>query len=433
VIADCGIRIAENLKMPFAKNQVEFPATDHSQSAIGNPQPKLPRTIITLSFVSLCNDAAGEIIYPLLPLFLTGTLGASKAFIGLVEGIAESVSSLLKLPAGWYSDRLKKRKGMVLLGYSIASLIRPLLALTTASWQVLALRFTDRLGKGLRSVPRDAMIADAAPAEARGLAFGFHRAMDHTGAIVGALIAAWLVGIFHGDYRRIFWIAAIPGVITLFILIFLVKEPPRDLRPTQATTSFTFDLSAFPAHFKSFLGILLLFTLSNSSDAFLLLRAQECGIRAPMIPLLWALLHVSKALSSIIGGSLSDRFGRRTLILAGWLLYALIYVGFALARAEWMVWALFAVYGIYFGCTEGVEKAMVADLVAPEKRGTAFGFYNLVIGLGALPASLLLGFLWQRHSAEFALLTSAVISLIAVVLFALFVTTQRPGMERSGG
>jgi MFS family permease len=433
VIADCGIRIAENFKMPFAKNQVENPATNHPQSSIHNPQSKLPRTVLALGFVSLCNDAAGEIIYPLLPLFLTGTLGASKAFVGLVEGIAESVSSLLKLPAGWYSDRLKKRKGMVVLGYSIASFIRPLLALTTASWQVLGLRFTDRLGKGLRSAPRDAMIADAAPAAARGLAFGFHRAMDHTGAIVGALLAAWLVSIFHSDYRQIFWIAAIPGAITLFILIFLVKEPPRDVHPTKATASFTADLSAFPTHFKSFLGILLLFTLSNSSDAFLLLRAQECGISAPMIPLLWALLHVSKALSSIIGGRLSDRFGRRTLILTGWMLYALIYVGFALVSATWMVWALFAVYGIYFGCTEGVEKAMVADLVAPEKRGTAFGFYNLVIGLGALPASLLLGLLWQRYSAEFALLTSAMISLIAVVLFALFVTVQRPGIERSDG
>ncbi len=417
--------------MPSAKNQVEIPATNNPPSTIRHPPSKLPRTVLALGFVSLCNDAAGEIIYPLLPLFLVETLGASKMFVGLVEGIAESVSSLLKLPAGWYSDRLQKRKGMVLLGYSIASLIRPLLALTTASWQVLGLRLTDRLGKGLRSAPRDAMIADAAPVDARGLAFGFHRAMDHVGAIVGALLAAWLVGIFHSDYRRIFWLAAIPGVITLLLLIFLVKEPPRDVQPAKSTASFTFDLSAFPAHFKSFLGILLLFTLSTSSDAFLLLRARECGVSAAMIPLLWALLHVSKALSSIVGGSLSDRFGRRNLILTGWLLYALIYVGFALASASWVIWMLFAIYGIYFGCTEGVEKAMVADLVAPEKRGTAFGFYNLVIGLGALPASLLLGFLWQRYSAELALMTSAVISLVAVVLLAFFVTEQRPEMERA--
>jgi MFS family permease len=286
------------------------------------------------------------------------------------------------------------------------------------------------LGKGLRSAPRDAMIADAAPAEARGLAFGFHRAMDHAGAIVGALVAAWLVGIYHNDYRQIFWLAAIPGGVTLLILIFLVQEPPRALQPQKTKAPFTFDLSEFPPPFKSFLGILLLFTLSNSSDAFLLLRAQECGVSATTIPLLWALLHVSKALCSIVGGGLSDRFGRRTLMLTGWLLYALIYIGFAVASASWLMWLLFAIYGIYFGFTEGVEKAMVADLVAPEKRGTAFGFYNLVIGLGALPASLLLGFLWQRYGAAFALTTSAVISLVAVVLFALFVHERRPEIVR---
>ena len=411
---------------------------DNSSSPLKNPKSKiqnlkskLPRTVVTLSFVSLFNDAAGEIIYPLMPFFLTETLGTSKTFVGMVEGLAESVSSLLKLPAGWYSDRLKKRKGIVIAGYSIASLIRPLLAFATASWQVLALRFTDRLGKGLRSAPRDAMLADAAPADSRGLAFGFHRAMDHTGAIVGSLIAAWLVGIYHDDYRQIFWLAAIPGMVTLLLLIFLVKEPPRVLQPKQSTASFTFDLSGFPPPFKSFLGILLLFTLSGSSDAFLLLRAKECGVSGAMIPLLWALLHVSKALSSIVGGGLSDRFGRRTLILTGWLLYALIYVGFAMVSSSLVVWILFAMYGIYFGFTEGVEKALVADLVAPEKRGTAFGFYNLVIGLGALPASLLLGVLWQRYSAAVALMTSAMISLVAVVLFALFVPERRPKIKQT--
>ncbi len=425
-IAEFGLLI---IKMPTAPNHSGTSSANNPQSAIRNPQSKLPRTVLTLSLVSLCNDAASEIIYPLLPLFLTGTLGASKTFVGLVEGVAESVSSLLKLPAGWYSDHLPKRKGIVIAGYSIASLIRPLLALTTASWQVLALRCMDRLGKGLRSAPRDAMLADAAPAEARGLAFGFHRAMDHTGAIVGSLIAAWLVSIYHDDYRQIFWLAAIPGLVTLLILIFLVQEPPRQSQPAKAAAPFTFNLSGFQPSFKSFLGILLLFMLSNSSDAFLLLRAQECGVSAALIPLLWALLHVSKALSSIVGGGLSDRFGRRALILTGWFLYALIYVGFAVASAGWVMWLLFAAYGVYFGCTEGVEKAMVADLVAPEKRGTAFGFYNLVIGLGALPASLLLGFLWQRYGAAFALLTSAVISLLSVVLFALFVTERRPEIE----
>ena len=386
---------------------------------------RLPRTVLALGLVSLFNDASGEIIYPLLPLFLTDTLGASKTFVGLVEGLAESASSLLKLPAGWYSDRLKKRKSIVIAGYSIASLIRPVLALATAAWHVLALRFIDRLGKGLRSAPRDAMIADAAPRESRGLAFGFHRAMDHTGAIVGSLIAAWLVSLFHNDYRRIFWVAAIPGLVTLLILIFVVQEKPRAAASANAAAPFSFDLSAFPPPFKYFLGVLLLFTLSNSSDAFLLLRAKESGISAVMIPLLWAVLHVSKTVSSIIGGGLSDRFGRRKLIISGWLLYAVIYLGFALTVSSAMMWGLFIIYGVYFGLTEGVEKALVADLVPHETRGTAFGFYNLVIGLGSLPASLLLGLLWQNFGAAFALIVSAGISLLATALLVAFVPENR--------
>ncbi len=396
------------------------------QSKIRNPQSflRLPRTVIALSLVSLFNDASGEIIYPLLPLFLTETLGASKTFVGLVEGIAESVSSLLKLPAGWYSDRLPKRKGVVIVGYSIASLIRPLLALAVAAWQVLALRFIDRLGKGLRSAPRDAMIADAASPEARGMAFGFHRAMDHVGAIVGSLIAAWLVSIYHSDYRKIFWVAAIPGVVTVLILIFLVQEPPR-ATPKKVAPPLTFNLSGFHPDFKIFLAVLLLFMLSNSSDAFLLLRAKENGISTAMIPILWAALHVSKSLSSIIGGGLSDKFGRRKLIVAGWLLYAAIYFGFALAHTSFLMWILFLIYGIFFGLTEGVEKAFVADLVAPEQRGTAFGLYNLIIGIGALPASLLLGLLWQNFGAATALIASAIVSLLATVLLIGLVPEQK--------
>ncbi len=398
--------------MPPAPNHPGSASTNKPQAASRKPQAKLPHAVIALGFVSLFNDASSEIIYPLLPLFLTTTLGASLTFVGLVEGLAESTASLLKLPAGWFSDRLPKRKGVVVLGYGIASLIRPLLALTTAAWQVLGLRFVDRIGKGIRSAPRDAMIADAAPIAARGLAFGFHRAMDHAGAIVGALIAAWLVGIFHDDYRRIFWAAAIPALLGLLVLLFFVREPKREEKPAQAAP---LDLSRFSPSFKQFLAVLLLFTLSNSSDAFLLLRAQQCGVTPSLIPLLWALLHGSKAVSSVIGGSLSDRFGRRKLIISGWLLYGLLYLGFAFADTSAMMWSLFAIYGIYFGLCEGAEKALIADLVAPETRGTAYGFYNLVIGLGALPASLLLGALWQRFGAETALLTSAVISLLATL------------------
>ncbi len=384
----------------------------------------LPRTVIALGLVSLFNDASGEIIYPLLPLFLTDTLGASKTFVGLVEGIAESVSSLLKLPAGWYSDHLKKRKGVVILGYSIASIIRPCLALATTASQVLALRFIDRLGKGIRSAPRDAMIADAAPIESRGMAFGFHRAMDHTGAIVGALVAAWLVSIYQSDYRKIFWVAAIPGLITLLILIFLVREEPRAAESKSTNTKLSFDLSGFSKEFKQVLGVVFLFTLSNSSDAFLLLRAKQSGISNAMIPLLWAALHVSKALSSIIGGGLADRFGKRRLILSGMILYTIIYACFAMTTSSVLIWILFLIYGIYFGLCEGAEKALIADLVDPKMRGTAYGLYNFVIGVGALPASLLLGWLWQQFGASTALFVSAGISLFAAAIFVFVIVTN---------
>ncbi|HYE76232.1 MAG TPA: MFS transporter [Blastocatellia bacterium] len=388
------------------------------------PQPnshKLPRNVVALSLVSLFNDASSEIIYPFLPFFITSTLGATVTFVGLIEGIAESTSSLLKLPAGWYSDRLKKRKAIVVIGYGIASLIRPLLALTTAVWQVLGLRFIDRIGKGLRSAPRDAMIADSTPSQLRGLAYGFHRAMDHAGAIVGSLLGAGLAFLFQNDYRKVFWCAAIPALIALLILIFAVRETKRKEDKNGQTSQappISFNLSSFTGKFKIFLAILILFTLSNSSDAFLLLRAQQCGISIVALPLLWALLHVSKSLSSVIGGGLSDRWGRKKIIIAGWLIYAAIYFGFAFATNETQIWVLFAVYGTYFGLTEGVEKALVADLVMADQRGTAFGLYNFVIGITALPASLLLGLVWQNFGAETALMSSAVVSLISAALLA---------------
>jgi MFS family permease len=393
---------------------------------------RLPRNVLALGLVSLCNDASSEIIYPLLPLFLTATLGASPAFLGLIEGLAESTSSLLKLPAGWWSDHLRRRKALVVAGYGLASAVRPLLALAASAWQVLGLRFIDRTGKGVRGAPRDAMIADSTPMEARGLAYGFHRALDHAGAILGALASAWLIGLFHGDYRQVFWAASVPAFAALAILLFAVRETPRadgagaEPAQTRAATSqpssthppssLRLSLSAFDPGFKRYLGVLLLFTLSNSSDAFLLLRAGERGVSAALIPLLWALLHVSKSVSSVAGGSLSDRFGRKQLIVSGWALYATIYLGFAFADTSAQMWLLFAGYGVYFGLTEGAERALVADLVAPQLRGTAFGLYNLVIGIAALPASLLLGWLWQTFGAPVALSVGAGLSALAALL-----------------
>jgi MFS family permease len=393
---------------------------------------RLPRNVVALGLVSLFNDASSEIIYPLLPLFLTGTLGASVQLLGLIEGVTESISSLLKLPAGWLSDRVGKRKWLIVFGYGLASAVRPLLAVTSTAWQVLSLRFIDRLGKGIRSAPRDALLADSINPARRGLAFGFHRALDHAGAIIGALLSSWLFGFFSGNYRHVFWAATLPALAALLILLFAVREERRgdeiDQSPSRhvsASLGQSFSLAPFNANFKRYLAVLLLFTLGNASDAFLLLRAQQLGVQVMLIPLLWAALHVSKSVCSMIGGELSDRYGRKRLIVGGWLVYAAIYLGFAYATTTVEIWVLFILYGIYFGLTEGVEKALVADLTEPARRGTAYGFYNLVIGLGALPASLLMGFLWTRFGAAVALGVGASLSLLAALLLVSFVAERR--------
>lgn len=387
---------------------------------------RLPRNVIALGLVSLFNDASSELIYPLLPMYLTGALGVSAQFVGLMEGIAESASSLLKFPAGWLSDRVGKRKGLIIAGYATATAVRPLLAIATAAWQVLGLRFTDRLGKGIRSAPRDALLADSANAGRRGQAFGFHRAMDHTGAIAGSLLSAWLFSLFAGDYHSVFLAAAIPGFIGLLILIFAVREAGRgdaatrrhgdiqsDSQRLPVAQSPRLSLTLFDNNFKRYLAVLLLFTLGNSSDAFLLLRARQNGVAVVLIPILWAVLHISKTVSSLVGGGLSDRFGRKRLIVSGWLVYAAIYFGFAFSTTRFQTWLLFILYGVYFGLTEGVEKALVTDLVKPALRGTAFGLYNLVIGIGALPASLVTGWMWDRFGAALALAVGAGLSLLA--------------------
>lgn len=396
---------------------------------------RLPRNVFAISLVSLLNDASSEIIYPLLPIFLSITLGASPGIIGLIEGAAESISSLLKLFAGHFSDRIGKRKIFVVLGYALSSFARPLLAFATSWHQVLAIRLSDRVGKGVRTAPRDAMIADTVAIEERGLAFGFHRAMDHTGAVVGPLIGYLLVLLFAadrnaptaGDFNKIFLLASIPALAAVLVVAFFVREshkpkpePAQDLIVPPVSLS----LRGFDSNFKRFLVIVAIFTLSNSSDAFLLLRAQSAGVSIATIPLLWAMLHVSKVVSSLFGGHLSDKLGRRRLIVSGWILYAAVYAGFAFVSHQISVWILFLIYGIYFGLAEGAEKALVADLVKPEQRGTAYGLYNLAFGITVLPASLLMGVLWNWRGPETAFLVSAILGATAAVLLLLLVETR---------
>jgi MFS family permease len=395
----------------------------------------LPRNVFAIGLVSLLNDASSEIIYPLLPIFLANSLGASARAIGTIEGLAESVASLLKLFAGYLSDRLAKRKSLVVAGYSVASLARPLLAFAQTWTQVLAIRLTDRIGKGIRTAPRDAMIADTVRVEQRGLAFGFHRAMDHAGAVIGPIIGYVLVILFVAnakspttrEFSKIFLVASVPALIAVLVAIFLMRESPvHEQRGPEITK---LSLRGFDSNFKRFLIVLALFTLSNSSDSFLILRAMDSGVSVAVVPLLWAAHHGMKVLSSLFGGDLSDRLGRKRLIVSGWILYAAVYAGFAFATQQASLWVLFLVYGIYFGLAEGAEKALVADLVRPAQRGTAYGLYNLAFGVTVFPASLLMGMIWDWKGPAVAFLVSAVMGATAAMLL-LMLVRPHPQQER---
>ena len=410
--------------------------TDNSDKKIGSlwsRYRKLPGNVYTIGLISLLNDASSEIIYPLLPVFLASVLGASASAIGLIEGAAESISSLLKLFAGYFSDRIGKRKALVVGGYAIANSVRPLLAFAGNWYQVLAIRLTDRVGKGIRTAPRDAMIADTVAVKQRGLAFGFHRAMDHTGAVIGPLLGYALVFWFAADrnaptahdFTRIFLWASVPALAAVLVAILFLKEIPRGQQSVLAASRPRFSWRGLDGNFKRFLAVLALFTLSNSSDAFLLLRAQTAGVSVMMLPLLWAALHASKVLSSLWGGDLSDRLGRRRLIVSGWLLYAAVYAGFAFVNSQVAIWGLFLIYGIYFGMTEGVEKALVADLVRPEQRGTAYGLYNLAFSITVLPALILMGAAWDWKGPTNAFLLSAALGASAALLLMVLVIPKK--------
>ncbi len=383
----------------------------------------MPENVKALGTVSLANDVASDMIIPLLPAFVTSVLGLGPAFLGTLEGIAESTASLLKLVSGWYSDRLKKRKVLTVFGYGISGLARPLLGLATAGWHVLALRFADRVGKGVRTSPRDALLADTVPAADRGKAFGYQRMMDNLGATIGPLIASallWLLASVAEPARlkTIFLLSLIPGLIAIWILVTRVKEAapaaPASAAPGQPSPL----AGGIPTGvFRRYLLAVILFTLGNSSDVFLVLRAQNAGVTLALIPVIWMVLNLVKALSNTPGGMLSDKIGRRATILAGWALYGLVYLGFALATKTWHIWALFVIYGLYYGLVEGAERAYVADLVPEAERGRAYGWFHLCVGIGALPASLLFGAIWNWINAPAAFVFGAVMALSAAVMF----------------
>ncbi len=380
---------------------------------------RLPRTVFALAAVSLLTDASSEMIYPLLPLFLSSVLGASATALGAIEGAAESVAALLKLGSGVWSDRLTRRKPLVVFGYALASLVRPLIGVAQSAWQVGALRVTDRIGKGIRTSPRDALIADAVQPSQRGAAFGLHRAGDHLGGVLGPVLAFALLQLFGVSLRTVFLLAAIPAALSLLVLIAGVREAVRGRKHEDVVRAG--ESAVLGSAFWKYLGVLFLFALGNASDAFLLLRASALGVALAHVPLLWAAHHVVKAIANVPGGALSDRIGRRPLIVAGWAVYAIVYLAFARASTAWHAWALFLGYGLYFGLTEGVEKAFVADLVPEKLRGTAFGWFNFTLGLAAFPASLIFGVLWDSRGATTAFGVAAALAAAASVLLLLVV------------
>jgi MFS family permease len=379
--------------------------------------------VLVLGLVSFLTDVSSEMIYPLLPLFVATLPGGSAVFLGLIEGAAETTAALLKLVSGSWSDRMRRRKGLVLAGYGMSALARPLIALAVSPLGVLLVRVSDRVGKGVRTAPRDALIADSSPPDGRGKAFGFHRSMDHAGAVVGPLLATAALYLLANDLRAVFWLAGIPGLLAVLLIILKLREVPREAAPLSPSKRLLpGPLPRGPI--RGYLAILLLFTLGNSSDAFLLLKAGQSGMSASRVALLWTAFHVVKMLAAMPFGALSDRIGRKRVIICGWGVYAVSYCGFALAVSQWQIWCVFLFYGIFYGLTEGVEKAFVADMAPAEQNGTAFGWYNLAIGVGALPASLIFGAIWTWAGPAAAFTFGAALAGVAALLLALLPLSQ---------
>lgn len=388
---------------------------------------RLGRNVVALGLVSLLTDFSSEMIYPLLPVFLTAVLGAGPAALGIIEGVAETTASLLKLFSGAWSDRLGKRKPLVVAGYALSTAARPLVGVAAAWGHVLAIRFADRIGKGVRTSPRDALVAASVAPDDRGRAFGLQRAMDHLGAVLGPLAAFALLAGAGLSYRHVFLLSVIPGLAAVAALLFLVREPDA---PAPVHAGGRLRDGRLPPGFRRYLLIVCLFTLGNASDAFLILRAVDAGVPVAYVPLLWGAFHVVKSSLSTPAGILSDRRNRKTLIAGGWLVYAACYGGWAFARGPAAVVGLFLAYGLFAAATEGAERALVADFVPPERRGTAFGWFHLAVGLSALPASVLFGIIWGRYGAPAAFGVSACLALAASGLLALL---PAPGVSRPSG
>jgi len=392
----------------------------------------LPRNVWAVSLTSFFMDISSEMVINILPLFLYNVLGVGTGVIGLIEGIAEATASILKVFSGWISDRLGGRKWLAVFGYGLSALTKPFFYAASSWTTVLVVRWADRVGKGIRTAPRDALVADSIDESQRGLAFGFHRAADTAGAMVGLLIALGIVWAAQSAavdlglraFQIVVLASLVPAALAVLSLAIGARDVPVSTRRQRPAITFR----GLGKPFLVFLLIVGLFDLGNSSDAFLVLRAQERGLSVIGILGMLASFNLVYALVSTPAGSLSDRVGRRRVIIGGWLAYAAIYLGFALTRSGWQVWMLYALYGVYYGLAYGTTKAMVADLVPAELRGTAYGTYNAAMGLLDLPASLIAGLLWQSFGAPAPFLFGAALALVAAILLALWKPTPQPSI-----
>jgi MFS family permease len=404
------------------------------------PSRRLPRNVQVVTVTSFLTDISSEMIFNLLPLYLTNVVGARTGVVGLIEGLAESTASLLKVYSGWLSDRIRKRKRLAVLGYSISAIAKPFLYFAVSWWSVLGVRVADRVGKGVRTAPRDALIADSIDHKNRGKAFGIHRAGDTAGALVGLLIALGVVWLSQGDslslsrdtFQWVVLVSILPAALAVLVLASGAKDPPSTAAASGAPPRIGLGLKTLDPLFRRFLLVVMLFTLGNSADAFLILRSQERGLGVPAVLGLLVVFTLVYATVSGPFGILSDRIGRRRIILGGWLAYAGIYLGFALTNQTWQIWGLYALYGLYYGATEGVVKAYVADIVTGDQRGLAYGLYNAAVGIVAFPASLLAGILWQGigpwsgFGASAPFVFGAGLALTATGLFVFWVVSPSP-------
>ncbi len=392
------------------------------RNTMQDSQPKtmtrMHRNVWVAGLVSLFTDISSEMIVPVLPLFLSTTLGTHATAIGLIEGIAEAMASVMKAVSGYLSDRMGKRKPLMALGYGLSNVLKPLMGFATSWSQVLAIRLSDRFGKGLRGAPRDALIAESTPPEMRGRAFGLHRAMDTLGAAVGPL-AAWLILLaWKGDYRVVFWWALLPGAVSVALLLAFLRDTQPEAAPKAGPVlrNWSLAVGSLSPRLRRFILVGVLFAVGNSSDAFLILKAQEMGLAVALVPLAYFTFNAVYSLLSYPLGALSDRIGRKPVMVGGFLAFALIYAGFALAGQPWMAWPLFGAYGFYYAATEGIQKAHVTDLAPGEVRATAVGVFNALTGLAALPASLMAGWLWEHINPAAPFWLGAATAALAAIL-----------------